>query len=249
MRRQQQHSKNLLPALAMSIFLLTGLRNPVRVKRYITILLTKMKTTMNNQFKTVLLLGAPGSGKGTQGKILGEIPGFFHFSLGEVFRNLDISTELGKAFYEYSSRGELVPDELTMKLWSQAIHAHTILGDYKPPADLLILDGIPRTLKQAELMEKHVEVLKVIHLYCDDEEVMFERLRKRALKENRFDDADEKVIRRRWQVYERDTYPLLEYYPPELVANVNSVGSPGRVLHGVLDVVVPIQDVHFSRPD
>lgn len=201
------------------------------------------------RFKTILFLGAPGSGKGTQGKILGDIPGFFHFSLGEVFRNLDISTDLGRAFYEYSSRGELVPDELTMKLWSQAINAHTILGDYKPRADLLILDGIPRTVRQAQLLNEHIEVLKVIHLYCEDEEIMFERLRKRALKESRFDDADEKVIRRRWEVYERDTYPVLEYYPSGLVANVNSVGSPGRVLHGILDVVVPIQDSHFAAPD
>jgi adenylate kinase len=199
-----------------------------------------------SHYKTVLLFGAPGSGKGTQGKILGAIPGFFHFSCGEVFRNLDISSELGRAFYEYSSRGELVPDELTVKIWLQAIHARTVLGDYKPRVDLLILDGIPRTLPQAQLMDEHLEVLKVVHLYCDDENAMFERLRKRALKENRYDDADEKVIRRRWQVYERDTYPLLANYPPGTIANVNSVGSPGQVLHDILDYVVSIQDIHFS---
>lgn len=197
------------------------------------------------RYKAILLFGAPGSGKGTQGKIVGAIPGFFHSSCGEVFRNIDISSELGKAFYEYSSRGELVPDELTVKLWVQAIHAHTVLGDYKPRVDLLILDGIPRTLRQAQLMNEHLEVLRVIHLYCDNENAMFERLRKRALKENRYDDADEKVIRKRWQIYERDTYPLLDYYPPELVANVNSIGSPAQVLHDILDFAVPIQNSHF----
>jgi adenylate kinase len=202
-----------------------------------------------NRYNTVLLFGAPGSGKGTQGKILGEIPGFFHSSCGEVFRNIDISSDIGKAFYQYSSRGELVPDEVTVKLWLQTIHAHTILGDYKPRVDLLILDGIPRTLQQAQIMQEHIEVLKVIHLYCKDENAMFERLRKRALKENRYDDADEKVIRRRWQVYERDTFPLLEHYAPALVANVDSIGSPGQVLHGILDQVLPIQDAHFVETE
>jgi adenylate kinase len=128
----------------------------------------------------------------------------------------------------------------------QAIHAHTVLGDYKPRVDLLVLDGIPRTLEQARLMSEYVDVLKVVHLHCEDEQAMVERLRKRALKENRYDDADEKVIRQRWQVYQRETYPLLAYYPPEHVVAVDSIGSPGRVLRDVLDQVVPTQDSHFT---
>ncbi len=200
-------------------------------------------------YKTVLLFGAPGAGKGTQGKILGTIPGFFHFSCGEVFRNLDITSELGKAFYNYSSQGKLVPDELTVQLWVQAIDAHTVLGDYKPRVDLLVLDGIPRTRRQAELMSQHLEILKVIHLYCKDENAMFERLKKRALKENRYDDASDEVIRKRWNTYERETYPLLDYYSPDLVVHVDSLGSPGRVLLDVLNFVVPAQDAHFAGLD
>ncbi|MCP5425737.1 MAG: nucleoside monophosphate kinase [Gammaproteobacteria bacterium] len=199
-------------------------------------------------YKAVLIFGAPGTGKGTQGKILGNIPGFYHFSCGEVFRNLDITSDLGREFYEYSSRGELVPDELTVRLWVQAIHAHTVLGDYKPLVDLLILDGIPRTPQQAKLMSEYVDVLKVVHLHCEDEQAMVERLRKRALKENRYDDADEKVIRQRWQVYQRETFPLLEYYPQKDVVAVDSIGSPGRVLRDVLDQVVPVQDEHYVHP-
>ena len=60
-------------------------------------------------YRTILLFGAPGSGKGTQGKILGSIPGFFHCACGDVFRSLDLKTEIGQAFLAYSSRGELVP--------------------------------------------------------------------------------------------------------------------------------------------
>lgn len=203
----------------------------------------------DTRYKTVLLFGAPGAGKGTQGKILGSIPGFFHFACGDAFRSIDINSHLGKIFYEYSSRGQLVPDDVTVRMWAQNIAALHTIGHYKPHGDLLILDGIPRTLEQAKLMEQHVQILEVIHLYCNDEEEMFERLRKRALKENRYDDADEKVIRKRWDVYEQQSKPILEYYRSSgasHVAEVDSIGAPGRILRDILDVVVPLQDKHFK---
>lgn len=201
---------------------------------------------MNKRFKTVLLFGAPGAGKGTQGKILGTIPGFYHCACGDVFRRIDITSDLGRVFYEYSSRGELVPDDVTVKMWAQSINAHTVLQDYKPKKDLLILDGIPRTVEQAKLMDKHIEVMKVIHLICNDQSEMIQRLRRRALKENRFDDADEKVIRNRWQVYAEQTKPVLQHYPESLIVEIDSIGSPAEVLLEVLKVVIPIQNKHFA---
>ena len=198
------------------------------------------------RYKSLLLFGAPGCGKGTQGKILGMIPGFYHCACGDVFRNLDIHSELGKVFYEYSSRGELVPDEVTVKMWAENIHAHATIGHYKPHDDLLVLDGIPRTLEQAKLMDEHIEVLKVIHLAVNDEAAMTERLRRRALKSNRHDDADIKVIRHRWEVYKKETAPVLAHYQKEMVVDVDAIGSPAQVLHNVLDVVVPAQEAHFT---
>lgn len=201
---------------------------------------------MAERYKTVLMLGAPGSGKGTQGKILGTIPGFHQFACGDVFRSMDITSELGKVFYQYSSRGELVPDELTIRLWAENIHARATIGDYKPKRQLLILDGIPRTLHQAKLMEEFIDVLHVVHLVCDDMNKMVERIRKRALKENRLDDADEKVIRKRMEVYEAETFPLVAHYPKQKIVEVNSVGSPAMVLMRILDVLAPLQDQHFQ---
>ncbi len=69
-----------------------------------------MTTTPTRRYKTILLFGAPGAGKGTQGKILGKVPGFYHLACGDVFRSLDMGSDLGRSFMEYSSRGELVPD-------------------------------------------------------------------------------------------------------------------------------------------
>jgi len=203
---------------------------------------------MSDRYQTVLLFGAPGAGKGTQGKILGQIPGFYHLSTGEIFRNLDIHSDLGKIFYQYSSKGELVPDDVTVRLWSQNVHAQTVLSLYKPHADLLILDGIPRNVPQARLMHKYISVLKIIHLVCPDKEEMIKRLRRRALKENRVDDAREEVIRRRWDVYEKETFPVLASYPQEIVVNVDAVGSPASVLQKVLAALTPVQDTHFNNP-
>jgi adenylate kinase len=200
------------------------------------------------RYKTVLLFGAPGAGKGTQGKILGQIPGFFHLSCGDVFRSLDISSPEGKLVYESSSRGELAPDEITIKIWKRGIDAYTTLSYYKPYEDILILDGIPRNVKQAQLIEEHVEVKHIIHLICPDEEAMIHRMRRRAIRENRADDADEKVIRRRFQVYKDESAPVLEYYPQSLISKVDAIGSPAEVLLKVLGCVVPVQNLHFKKP-
>lgn len=203
---------------------------------------------MAHRYQTILLFGAPGAGKGTQGKILGQVPGFYHLSCGEVFRTLDMTTELARTFIEYSSKGLLVPDDVTIRMWQQNMHARTVLADYKPHVDILVLDGIPRNVHQAKLLEKHLNVLKIIHLVCPDKEEMINRLRRRALKENRIDDAKEDVIRKRWQVYESETYPVLSHYSSDLVAEVNATGSPARVLQQILTHVVPVQETHFTNP-
>ena len=166
---------------------------------------------MSAPYKTVLLFGPPGVGKGTQGKILGSIPGFSHWACGDEFRSIDTHCDLGKIIYEYSSRGELVPDDLTVKFWQQSLREKIISQEYKPTQDLLILDGIPRTVEQAKRMNGLIEVLKIVFLVCDGPEAMFGRLRRRAMKENRHDDADEKVIRNRWDVYDRETVPVLQH--------------------------------------
>jgi len=205
-------------------------------------------TAPTTRYKTILLFGAPGAGKGTQGKILGRIPGFFHLACGDVFRSLDMGTELGRKFLEFSSRGELVPDSLTIEMWRQNMHAQTVLSLYKPMQDLLILDGIPRSVTQAQELERYVEVLRVIHLICPDRDEMVQRMKRRALKENRLDDADERVIRRRFEVYDRETAPVLGFYSPDIVREVDSMGSPAEVLQHVLEVVVPVQNAHFRNP-
>jgi len=192
-------------------------------------------------FKTVLLFGAPGSGKGTQGKILGTIPGFFHFACGDAFRNLRIDDPLGRVFIDYSSRGQLVPDDSTIELWKRNIKASTSNGIFHPERDILVLDGIPRNPSQAEMLKSMLDVRAVFHLTCPDMNKMVERLQRRALRENRLDDANLEVIHKRLQTYEQETKPVLEYYGPTLVHNVDSTQSPMNVLRMILNLIASLK--------
>jgi adenylate kinase len=142
------------------------------------------------KYRTILLFGAPGSGKGTQGKILGSIPNLFHFACGDAFRNLRIEDPMGRLFIEYSSRGQLVPDESTIALWAKNIKASTVNGEFDPGRDTLVLDGIPRNAHQADMLRDTLDVKAVFFLSCSEKSKMVERLQRRALRENRLDDAN-----------------------------------------------------------
>lgn len=193
------------------------------------------------QYKAILLFGPPGSGKGTQGRILSAIPGFFHSATGDIFRSLDLQSEAGRIFWQYSSRGELVPDEFTISVWQQYIRGMEMINQFHPETQILVLDGVPRSVKQAKLLEETIQVVKIIHLRADHDK-MVERLRRRALKENRVDDASDEVIGRRMEVYERDTRPLLKYYPKDLVVEVDATLSQLRVLRAIIDVLGPLKE-------
>lgn len=193
------------------------------------------------KYKTILLFGAPGSGKGTQGKILGTIPNFFHCACGDVFRNLRIDNELGRVFLEYSSRGELVPDEHTIRLWRQSIEGSQSLGHFNPAKDTLVLDGIPRNPRQAEILQESLDVRAVFNLTCSDFEKLVERLQRRALRENRLDDANLSVIRQRLQTYEKETKPVLDFYGPSLVHTIDSTQTPVNVLRDILRTIAKLE--------
>jgi adenylate kinase len=189
------------------------------------------------KYHTYLLFGAPGSGKGTQGKTLGTIPRFYHCPCGDVFRSIDTRTKVGKAFLEYSSKGQLVPDDITVELWEEAIDAAVDAHKFKPDIDVLVLDGIPRNVNQAKIMEDKIDVQKVFHLSCPNRETLFTRLKKRALKDNRLDDANEQVIQRRLETYETESKPVLDYYGKDRITCVDATQPPAKVLLQILESV------------
>ncbi len=192
-----------------------------------------------NKRPAILIVGAPGSGKGTQGRILGSIPRFFHVACGDVFRSLDTRTALGQKFVEHSSKGQLVPDELTVELWSTQMKNWADAHTYKPDIDIMVLDGIPRNVRQAEIMKEHVDVLQVFHLSCPNRAELARRMRKRALKDNRLDDASDAVIEKRIATYEAETKPLLDFYNG-IVTDIDATRPPVEVLFHIIGNVTKL---------
>jgi adenylate kinase len=191
------------------------------------------------KIKTILLFGAPGSGKGTQGKMLGTLPGFHHLACGAVFRSIDLNTEVGRVFLKYSSKGELVPDDFTVRLWREYIDKLIHTGAFKPDTTVLVLDGIPRNIHQAKMLDQYIEVVKLICLRAvHNRDEMVRRLKSRALKENRLDDANEKTIQHRLEVYDRESRPVLAHYPGEIRVDVDALQSPIEVAHDILSAIL-----------
>jgi adenylate kinase len=192
------------------------------------------------KYRTILLFGAPGAGKGTQGKILGNIPNYFHCACGDVFRNLTIESKIGRVFIDFSSRGELVPDEPTIDLWQQSIEGATQSGRFRPETDTLVLDGIPRSPHQAEMLKDTLNVVAIFYLRTTNMENLVQRMQRRALKENRLDDASLEVIRSRLKTYEKETKPVLNFYGKHLVHRIDADQSPAKVLVDILRHVVKV---------
>ena len=203
---------------------------------------------MSDRYRCGMLFGAPGVGKGTQGQRLGEVAGFVHLATGDIFRGLDKESEPGRKFVEYSSRGELVPDDLTVTVWRDHVQSLIDAGTYTPATDLLLLDGMPRSVNQAQMLDALIEPLVILHLVAHDLDEMVNRMKLRAEKEGRHDDADETVIRRRFEVYQDETAPVLEHYDAGLVRDINAVGKPARVLRDILSAVAPLHDDRFENP-
>jgi adenylate kinase len=156
----------------------------------------------------VLVLGPQGSGKGTQAKRIAEERGIPHVSTGEMFRALEDTTPLGREVNEIMARGDLVPDEITIRM----IRERLAEDDAR---DGFILDGFPRNLAQAEALDRMLDeigrTLDAVFFFDLDDETAKERALGRARQEGRIDDSPESISRR-LALYHEQTKPVVEYY-------------------------------------
>ena len=158
----------------------------------------------------ILLLGPQGSGKGTQAKLISRTYGIPQIATGDMIREMkELDTPLGRRVRDIYDRGELVDDATIVDL----IESRLDRGDTVPG---FILDGFPRNIAQAEALDALLSRLDraidvVFEFQVPDREVLLERLAKRAVEEGRTDDTPE-AIRKRLEIYDRETAPLVEYY-------------------------------------
>jgi adenylate kinase len=186
----------------------------------------------------VVLLGPPGSGKGTQGKLLAERLGVPAISTGDILRAaVRDKTPLGRQAQSIMDKGELVSDDLIVALIRERLAERDAGGGF-------VLDGFPRTLAQAEALEGLLagngDALSAVVNLSVPESVLVERMLGRSQAEGRADDRPE-TIRERLRVYREKTEPLVGFYRQrDLVADVDGVGSvpeiAGRVDSALMSV-------------
>jgi adenylate kinase len=194
----------------------------------------------STRFRTHLLFGMPGSGKGTQGHVLGQLPDLIHISMGDVFRRIPKDGRIGHEIEQYTSQGRMVPDELTVRIFKRHLHILEMQELLLPEQHTLILDGLPRSYTQAEMLDNILDVVQIFHLRIENTQLAMERLKTRALRENRLDDMNEEVIRRRLRTYNEETYRTLSFYPREIVFEVDA----GQCMIDVLrDIVNRLSEV------
>ena len=153
--------------------------------------------------------------------------------MGDLFRSLDKNSPTGKEVRSYTECGVLVPDELTVRIFRDEVHRMVRLDQCDASRDTLVLDGIPRNVNQCRILDREIRVVRVLYLVSSDEEAMVARIKKRAQMEGRKDDVDEVVIHRRFEVYRRETEPLLGYYPSELVLKIDALGTQDEVADAI----------------
>jgi adenylate kinase len=181
----------------------------------------------------IVLLGPPGAGKGTQAVQVACRFNAPHIATGDIFRaNVASGTELGRAAQEYMDRGDLVPDDVVIAMVMERLAEDDCDGGF-------VLDGFPRTVNQAEALDRRlVDLGAPLHaVLCIEagEEELLRRLAGRAAAQHRADDA-EQTIRHRLEVFAIKTRPLIDYYAHRgLLVNVDAIGPIEVVTKRILD--------------
>jgi len=180
----------------------------------------------------IILFGPPGAGKGTQSEKIIEKYDLVHISTGDLFRkHIGEGTELGKIAQELIDEGNLVPDELVIRMVEVKIRTH-------PKARGFIFDGFPRTVAQATALDvmlekRNMPIRAMLALEVEDEELRT-RIRLRAKTSGRADDQNDERINKRIRIYKKETLPVARYYGKQSkYYGINGVGGIDEIFNDI----------------
>lgn len=193
-----------------------------------------------HKYHAILLFGMPGSGKGTQGTILDGLPSLIHVSMGNIFRKTPRHGKFGMEIEKYTSQGLMVPDDLTVRMFQKHLLIMEMQELLLPDVHTLLLDGLPRNYTQAERLDDTLDVIQIFHLKITDLQQAMERLRARALRENRLDDMSDEVIHRRLQTYYDETFKTLSFYKSDLICDIDASRRAVDVLRDIVNRLAEI---------
>lgn len=189
---------------------------------------------------SILVFGPPGSGKGTIGQFLSHVCDQCHLSSGDIFRGLSSDSEGGQLFQRYATKGQLLPDDATIDIFKSYLEGLIATNRFFPSRQFLLLDGLPRTLQQAKAIDQFLDVKQVIVLQVPSEQILVDRLFRRASLEGRADDQSEEILKKRFEVYHQQTKEVLSHYPDSIIKRFNADQKPFAVLR---DILVDLSDL------
>ncbi len=187
------------------------------------------------KYKSIIIFGAPCTGKGTQARLLAKTGKYFHFSAGDIFRSLGSKTEIGKKISKLINKGEFVPDSLAAKLIKKSIKNLIYKKKYIPEKQILILDGFPRNIKQIKFLKRVFNIIKIVHIRSNNK-LLIIRMKKRIIKEKREDDRED-VINNRLDIYKKETLPVLNKFDKKLIINIDGSENVKKVHKNIIKVL------------
>ncbi len=189
----------------------------------------------------ILLFGYPGSGKGTQGRILSALPGFHHVAMGDILRAVTPGSQMHERVQSHLRAGNLVPDDLVMDLFARYVE------QIKPaPEDFLVIDGLPRNAKQVQLITRLVEVVRIFKLSVYDENLVIDRMRKRARAQSRSDDLSDEIIQHRLGIYRAETESCIRAFPGTILTRIHANQPIFDVHFDIIHALAKMRDIHFK---
>lgn len=171
------------------------------------------------KFSSILLFGLPGSGKGVIGKLLSSAGSQFHLSSGDIFYPDPFSNELS------------LSDEVAVNIWKNHVEGLIANNSYHPDRQDLLLEGLPRTLGQAELLQQLINVRHIIVLEISDQNELIDRLRKRGKSS---EDMSDEEMRHYLDQYARQMESVLSFYSHHIISKVDASQKPLEVIRDVL---------------